>query len=81
MRDRWCCDLALKDSFPSLFNFAENKRALVAKVWEGSTDKGMGHGRDCKGLEPLFFRDYNDWELDFLEEIYCFFLYFLEERK
>ena len=33
-KERWCSDLSLEESFPSLFFIALTKDALVAKAWE-----------------------------------------------
>lgn len=32
--DKWCGELALQDSFPSLFELVVNKEVKVAEVWD-----------------------------------------------
>ena len=52
----WCGEEALSSSFPSFFNFALNKEAKVADIW----DRREGVG--CWSL--TFLRPLNDWELE-----------------
>ena len=61
-KDRWCGDSPLCVSFPTLFALAVSKDAWVKDVWS-STEGG--------GLEPVFSRPFNDWEVD---EVHRFFL-------
>ena len=39
-KDEWCGDVALCDSFPSLYALAESKEVWVAEVWDSSSEGG-----------------------------------------
>jgi hypothetical protein len=54
--DRWCGDMALKDTFPTLFECASHQDVFLndVMVWQ--------NGRVVWNVS--FRRDFNDWELD-----------------
>ena len=58
-KDEWCGDVALCDSFPSLYALAESKEVWVAEVWDSSSEVG--------GWNPHFSKPFNDWEVDLVE--------------
>ena len=51
-KDVWCGEEALCYVFPSLFNLAVHKEAMVADMW--------GCGREEGGWSPTFLRSLND---------------------
>lgn len=54
-----CCRKGtLKEMFPNLYNLTETRRAFIAEMWSIS----MGGGT----LNPMFGRNLNDWEQNFL---------------
>ena len=55
-KDVWCGEEALCSSYPSLFNLALNKEAMVADIWY--RDKGA----EC--WSPTFLGPLNDWEIE-----------------
>ena len=67
-KDSWCGEIALCNTFPTLFNLAARKEAKVADVWDSS--------REERGWSPVFLRSFNDWEVE-VER----FLNFLHIRK
>ena len=48
-------------SFPSLFDIAANKLAIVANVWDHSVGDGSWN--------PVFERAFNDWEIDLVANL------------
>lgn len=59
--DFWCKGGPLKVRFPSLFQISSNKEARVADY--------LSIIGDCVSWNPLFIRDFHDWEL---EEVHLF---------
>ena len=55
-KDVWCGEEALCSRYPSLFNFALNKEAKIADIWD--RDRGVG------SWSPNFLRPLNDWEIE-----------------
>jgi hypothetical protein len=54
--DRWCGDVPLKDTYPTLYACASNKAATISEVLVRE------HGR--VEWRVTFGRNFNDWELD-----------------
>ena len=65
-KDTWCGEVALCNSFLTLFNMAALKDAKVADVWDISMVEGV--------WSVVFLRSFNDWEVEK-------FLHFLHRRK
>ena len=59
----------LCNAFPTLFNLAVHKDARVVDVWDSSREEG--------GWFSVFFRPFNDWEMEEVER----FLHFLHNKK
>ena len=59
--DVWLGETPLCSSFPSLYEVAESKGAMVAELWEDSRAEG--------GWTFRFERSFNDWELEMVQ---CF---------
>ena len=59
--DKWCRDVPLYESFPSLFSMSMLKNAWVSEVWNP-----VGDG---DGWTTLFARAFNDWEIDLVERL------------
>ncbi|RVW42419.1 hypothetical protein CK203_070905 [Vitis vinifera] len=55
-KDNWCGNLALCNSFPSLYAFASSKEAWVVEFWDPSGEEGV--------WSPRFSRPFNDWEVE-----------------
>ena len=55
-KDIWGGKEALSAAFPVLFDFAVQKEAMVAEVWDNS--------RVDRWLNPSFSRPFNDWEVE-----------------
>ena len=68
-KDSWCSEIALRNTFPTLFNLAAHKESKVADIWDSS--------REEKGWSAVFLRPFNDWEVEEVER----FLHFLHSRK
>ena len=51
-KDSWCGEIALCNTFPTLFNLAAHKEAKVADVWDSS--------REERGWSLVFLRPFND---------------------
>ena len=60
-RDKWCGDLPLCDSFPSLFALPVSKEVWVKGVWNVSEGEGS--------WSPQFTRHFNDWEVVEVESL------------
>lgn len=54
--DRWCGEVPLCRSFPSLFALISAKEAWVVDMWREGLEMG--------GWEPCFFKAFNDWKLE-----------------
>ena len=67
-KDSWCGEIALCNTFPTLFNLAAHTEAMVADVWDSS--------REERGWSLVFLRPFNDWEVE-VER----FLHFFYSRK
>ena len=50
LKDVWCGEVALCETFPCLFELVANKEILAADVWEDGA------------WPPCFFRPFNDWK-------------------
>ena len=68
MKDKWCGNNTLCDSFPSLYALADSKDVWVADCWDSLGEEG--------GWNPLFSRPFNDWEVEVVER----FLLTLQEK-
>ena len=55
-KDKWCGNIALCDSFPSLYAVAAFKEAWLVELWDSSGEEG--------GWSPRFSRPFNDWEVE-----------------
>ena len=55
-KDKWCGSMALCDAFLNLFVVVAHKDIVIKEMW--SPNEGGG----C--WNPLFFRPFNDWELE-----------------
>jgi hypothetical protein len=60
--DCWCGDRALKDVFPTIFEYASHKDAFLNDVMV------RHNGRVVWNVS--FMRNFNDWELDFVVEFF-----------
>ena len=47
--------------FPQLYAVAAHRNAIVGEMWDQNSDQG--------GWKLRFFRDFNDWELDLVDEL------------
>ena len=68
VKDKWCGNNTLCDSFPSLYALADSKDVWVADCWDSLGEEG--------GWNPLFSRPFNDWEVEVVER----FLLTLQEK-
>ena len=68
-KDSWCSEIALCNTFPTLFNLAAHKEGGVADVWDSS--------REERGWSPVVLRPFNDWEVEEVER----FLHFLHNME
>ena len=60
-KDNWCGNLALCNSFPSLYAFASSKEAWVVEFWDPSGEEGV--------WSLSFSRPFNDWEVEEVEKL------------
>ena len=67
--DVWCGEAALCTSFPSLYDVAGSKGAMVADLLEISGSKG--------GWNFMFKRHFNDWEMEVVQN----FLSIMNSRR
>ena len=60
-KDIWWGNLALCNSFPSLYAFASSKKAWVEEFWDTSGGEGA--------WSPRFSKPFNDWEVEEVERL------------
>ena len=60
--DKWCGNAALSQIFPQLFTLAVHRNATVNEVWDSSLGQ--------EGWNLRFARDFNDWELDQIRDMF-----------
>ena len=54
--DSWCGERPLRVMFPSLYDLAGSKRAMVVEVWDITIGEGTWNPRSTRSI--------NDWEMD-----------------
>ena len=60
--DHWCGHAALSQNFPQLCALVVHRNATVNEVWDSSLGQG--------GWNLRFSRDFNDWELDLIGDLF-----------
>ena len=55
-KDTWCGELPLCVTFPTLYNVAGTRKAMVDEVWDCFDNYGAWNLR--------FIRSFNDWEIE-----------------
>ena len=58
-KDKWCRNVALCDSFPSLYALATSKEAWLVELWDSTGEEG--------GWSLRFSSLFNDWEVKEVE--------------
>ena len=58
-KDKWCGNVALCDSFPSLYALATFKEAWLVELCDSLGEEGVWN--------PRFSRPFNDWKVEEME--------------